>query len=212
MRSDIKNIIFDYGNVIFDINFSKTQAAFEALGIEQVANFFSHSGQHPLFDNFDRGLISKADFFNGIRLAAKNYALTDSDIQDAWNSLLLGVNAPNHEVLKEVKNHYRSFLLSNNNEIHYEWILKHLKEAHGLEGLADFFEKIYLSHEVGIRKPDEAIFALILRENGLVAAETLFIDDSPQHLETARHLGIQTLLMDKPPAALRTLLIEAEIL
>ncbi len=212
MRSDIKNIIFDYGNVIFDINFSNAQKAFEALGVENVSHFFSHAGQHPLFDSFDRGLISRYDFFNGIRLAAKDYTLTDAAIQDAWNSLLLGVHAQNHEVLLEVKQHYKSFLLSNNNEIHYEWILEHLQSVHDLSGLDPFFEKMYLSHQVGIRKPDIAIFEKILKENDLSADETLFIDDSPQHLITAKELSIHTLLMDKSPSMLKDVLIEAQIL
>lgn len=195
---NIRNIIFDYGNVIFAIDFSLAQHAFTDLGVQDVASLYGHRGQDRLFDDFDRGTISCAQFREGIRKLAQKPELTDDQIDGAWNALLIGVPKGNHELLIQCRERYRTFLLSNNNEIHYTWILDHLQREHGLAGNDDFFEKSYYSHLIGMRKPSPEIFELVLAENGLDPAETLFIDDSPQHLEVASGLGIQTALLSSP--------------
>lgn len=198
MNKDIKNIIFDYGNVIFTIDFKRTQAAFEALGIENVEEFYAHKGHDPLFDEFEKGNITAAEFRDGIRKVSRHPELTDQQIDDAWNSLLIGVPDGNHELLLDLKANYRTFLLSNINEIHLDFINKYLKENFALDGNEGFFEKIYYSHLVRKRKPNRDIFEQVLAENGLKKEETLFIDDSPQHLKTAAELGIHTYLMTYP--------------
>lgn len=95
----IKNIILDYGNVIFMIDFQKSQQAFTQLGITNVAEIFAHSGQIELFDDFDKGNITSAQFRNGIRDLTKNNKLTDEQIDKAWNALLIGVPEGKHELL-----------------------------------------------------------------------------------------------------------------
>ena len=194
----IKNIIFDYGNVIFTIDFKRTQDAFTALGVDNVESFYAHKGHHSIFDEFEKGEITAVDFRNGIRNITNKPNLTDQQIDDTWNSLLIGVPAGNHELLQKVKQQYRTFLLSNINEIHLNYINKYLKTEFDLDGNDVFFEKIYYSHLVAKRKPNKDIFEQVLEENKLNPAETLFIDDSPQHLKTATDLGIQTYLMTYP--------------
>jgi putative hydrolase of the HAD superfamily len=195
---NIKNIIFDYGNVIFNIDFKKTQDAFTALGVDNVESFYAHKGHHSIFDEFEKGEISAAEFREGIRSITNKSNLTDQQIDDTWNSLLIGVSVGNHDLLLKVKQKYRTFLLSNINEIHLYYINKYLKNEFDLNGNDGFFEKIYYSHLVGKRKPNQDIFKQVLEENDLNPAETLFIDDSPQHLKTATELGIQTYLMTFP--------------
>ncbi len=198
MLEGIKNIIFDYGNVIFEIDFPRAQKAFEKLGIKNVESFFAHKGHSSLFDQFETGTISAAEFRGGIRKAADNDALSDQQIDDAWNALLIGVMDGNHELLLKLKKKYRTFLLSNINEIHLARVHQHLKEKFDLEGNEGFFEKIYYSHLVGKRKPSPEIFRQVLDENNLKAEETLFIDDSPQHLKPAAAMGIRTYLLTYP--------------
>ena len=195
---NIKNIIFDYGNVIFEIDFKKAQDAFRNLGITDVESVFAHSGQNPLFDNFDKGLIEASEFRNGVREFSGMKNTTDEEIDKAWNSLLIGVPEGNHDLLLGLKNKYRTFLLSNNNAIHYQWIMDYLKESYELEDNSGFFEKDYYSHLMGMRKPNKDIFERVIDEQGLVPEETLFIDDSPQHLETAGQLGLKTVLFNTP--------------
>ncbi|NCD70964.1 HAD family hydrolase [Mucilaginibacter agri] len=195
---NIKNIIFDYGNVIFSIDFKRVQNSFKALGINNVDEFFGHLQQDPIFDAFDRGQITPAQFRNHVREKIGNPDLADQQIDDAWNSILIGIAEGNHDLLLKLKDKYRTFLLSNINDIHYNFIMDYLKRDFGLDGNDHLFEKTYYSHLTGKRKPEPAIFKQVLEENNLKPEETLFIDDSPQHLVSAQQLGIQTFLMTAP--------------
>lgn len=193
----IKNIIFDYGNVIFLIDFQKTQKTFTDLGIKNIERFFAHAGHDPIFDDFEKGDITAEEFRNGIRRVTEKPELTDDEINNAWTSLLIGVPKVNHEILLEAKKKYRTFLLSNINEIHLDFITTYLKSEHNIESNDVFFEKVYYSHLVRKRKPNKDIFEHVLADSNLLPQETLFIDDSPQHLKTAKELGFQTHLMTK---------------
>lgn len=168
------------------------------MGVKNVESFFAHKSHHPLFNQFEKGEISAAEFRNEIRAISEQANLTDAQIDDTWNSLLIGIPDGNHELLLALKAKYRTYLLSNINEIHLDYIQKYLKNTFGLEGNEVFFERIYYSHLIGKRKPDPEIFEQILTENNLIPEETLFIDDSPQHLATAEKLGIRTYLMTYP--------------
>jgi len=209
---NIKNIIFDYGNVIFEINFKITQEAFSQLGITDIDAFFAHKGHNSLFDDLEMSKISRTEFRDGIRTAANNPALSDQQIDAAWNSLLIGVSKGNHDVLLEAKAKYRTFLLSNSNEIHYDWIVDHIEQQFGISNYDDLFEKAYFSQHMGLRKPNLNIFEQVIKDNNLNPVETLFIDDSPQHLEGAKKAGLNTLLMDKHPEKLREFLVQHGIL
>lgn len=187
----IENIILDYGNVIFMIDFAKSQHAFSQLGIENAGEIFAHHGQIELFDNFDKGLISSAEFRDGIRALAGKPELTDTQIDEAWNALLIGVPQGKHELLLQLKERYRTFLLSNNNPIHYARCMQQIKEEYGVEDNTPFFEKTYYSHLMGMRKPDPEIFEYVLQQHNLNPQHTVFIDDSPQHLRTAQQLGLK---------------------
>ncbi|MBE8715111.1 HAD family hydrolase [Sphingobacterium hungaricum] len=190
----IKNIILDYGNVIFMIDFPTVRQSFIALGITNVDDFFAHHGQDSLFDAFDRGEISIAAFRQGVRDKAHRQDLSDEQIDQAWNSLLIGVPEGKHELLLQLKEKYRLFLLSNNNALHYEFCMKHIQDTYGVPDNSVFFEKAYYSHLMGKRKPDPAIFQQVIDEQHIVPEETLFIDDSPQHLASAEAMGFQTAL------------------
>jgi FMN phosphatase YigB (HAD superfamily) len=195
---NIKNIIFDYGNVIFNIDFRMAQQGWNQLGISNAAEFFGHKQQDEIFDKFDRGEVSAGEFRDYIRQKSGNHDLADDQINRAWNSMLLGIEPGNHELLLDLKTRYRTFLLSNINAIHYDHIMAYLKKDFGFDGNDHLFEKAYYSHLTGQRKPEPGIFQMVLDENGLDPNETLFIDDSPQHLAGAEKLGIQTLLMTRP--------------
>lgn len=193
----IKNIILDYGNVIFMIDFMKSQQAFTQLGISNVDEIFAHHGQIALFDDFDKGLISPEQFRDGIRQITNNASLTDQEIDSAWNALLIGVPEGKHPILLQLKERYRTFLLSNNNAIHYDFCMKHIQEKYDVQDNSIFFEKTYYSHLMGMRKPNPDIFEFVLNTHQLNPTETLFIDDSPQHLKTAEKMGIQVALCTK---------------
>lgn len=196
--NNIKNIIFDYGNVIYQIDFNKVAEAWKQLGITNAHEFYGHRQQDDVFNALERGQITPEAFRDRIRELTKKPELTDQQIDDAWNAIFVGIPKGNHELLARLKGKYRTFLLSNINAIHYDYVHQYLKSEFGMENNDDLFEKLYYSHLVGKRKPDPEIFEQILQENKLNPAETLFIDDSPQHLEVAKKLGIQTYLMTEP--------------
>jgi glucose-1-phosphatase len=187
----IKNIIFDLGGVIINIDYNLTAKAFEQMGISNFEQLFSQAKQSDLFDLYEKGKISSAEFREAIKkIIGSNY--TDELIDKAWNALLLDIPPQRLQLLENVKSKYNTYLLSNTNDIHIETFNVYLKQTFDIPNLQAFFHKLYLSYKVGMRKPDAEIFELVLSENNLNPAETLFIDDSIQHIESAKKLGVQT--------------------
>ncbi|HZJ73300.1 MAG TPA: HAD family phosphatase [Perlabentimonas sp.] len=186
---NIKNIIFDLGGVVLDIDYSLTIDAFRNLGVSNIDLLFGQAQQVELFDQMDKGLLSAEEFRNGIR-EISNLPLPDAAIDKAWSAMLLPFNTQRLELLKTIGKHYRTFLLSNTNAMHMGEYNKMLLNTYGLENLSIFFEKTYYSHIINMRKPDAEAFEIILHENSIKPSETLFIDDSIQHIDGAKKLGI----------------------
>jgi len=112
--------------------------------------------------------------------------------------LLIDFRLPSLEWLISIKNKYRIFLFSNTNQIHYESFLKTYFNQTGKNNFNDFFEKAYYSHQMGLRKPTLEPFIQILENHGLVAAETVFIDDTLKNIEAAQQVGMQTIHLQWP--------------
>jgi glucose-1-phosphatase len=189
MQREFKNIIFDLGGVILNIDYNLTEKAFRKLGADNFKEMFSQAKQEMLFDKIEKGLISSQDFITRIKTICKG-AEKEDDIIAAWNAMLLDLPQERTELLKKLKSKYRTFLLSNTNEIHIKAYAEYLFTRYGFRNLESFFEKEYLSYQIGMRKPDKEIFEYVLKENNLNPSETLFIDDSPQHIEGAAVTGI----------------------
>lgn len=195
MITGIRHLIFDLGGVLLNIDYGKTEQAFIDLGIANFGALYSQMKQSPLFDDFETGRISGAAFIAKIQEISP-VPLTELQILDAWNAMLLYFPVGRMELLQQLRLHYDLVLLSNTNEIHEVAFNKILMRDVGMPAIGVFFDKVYLSHRVGMRKPDPGIFQRILDECGFKARETLFIDDSPQHIETAKKLGIQTIHLE----------------
>jgi glucose-1-phosphatase len=192
----IKNIIFDLGGVVLDIDFSLTNRAFADLGLK---GFSDHITQHhitPLFEAYETGKVDDAAFIRGIQ-DLSGLPLTEQQIIAAWNALLLEFSPPRIEWLKKLKNKYRLFLLSNTNAIHLREFQERLKRLSGVY-LEDIFEKTYYSHAVGLRKPHAEIYQLVIDENGLNPAETLFVDDTASNFSGAEQVGLKTFHLKAP--------------
>lgn len=188
-KMQIRNIIFDLGGVLLNLDTQATIEAFRNLGIHQFDNFFTLARQDHLFDKLDKGEYTPEEFYQEIRRIS-GLELEEHKIDQAWNAMLLDLPSERIKLLEQARNHYNTYLLSNTNSIHYPAYTRYLKEAHGYESLAGLFNNHYLSHEIGMRKPDVEIFSFVIKENGLNPAETLFIDDSPQHVEGSRKAGL----------------------
>ncbi len=197
----IKNIIFDLGGVIINIDYKLTLAEFKKLGLKDVEKIYTQFGQLEWFDNYDRGRISSDIFLNEFgKLLAPG--TSREQITHAWNAMLLDFPQDRAELLLKLKKNYRTFLLSNTNEIHINYFFRRIKDLYGYDEMKSFFEKDYYSHRLGMRKPDVEIFDFVLRENGLVASETLFIDDTLQHVEGARRAGLRAYHLVAPETIL----------
>ncbi len=187
----IKNIIFDLGGVILNLNYQLTSNAFKKLGVTDFDDYYSQSAQVDLFNSFEKGLISSKEFILSAQKALPNN-LAEKDIISAWNSMLLDLPAKRLSLLQDLKKNFRLFLLSNTNEIHIAFFENKIKEAGQLETYYGSFEKIYYSSRIKLRKPNLDCFEYILNQNKILANETLFIDDSVQHIDAAKDLGIIT--------------------
>jgi glucose-1-phosphatase len=195
--ASIQNIIFDLGGVIININYQKAIDAFKKLSKENCTIEFNQKVQSKLFDDLETGRISEEEFRNQVRECYQVEG-TDEQIDAAWNAMLLDIPAERIELLQKLKKKYRLFLLSNTNAIHLIGFNKIVEDSFGIPSLDSLFDKTYYSHLVGQRKPDVVIFEQVLTENRLKREETLFIDDSIQHIESADKCGIQTLHLAPP--------------
>ncbi|MES2284698.1 MAG: HAD family phosphatase [Bacteroidota bacterium] len=190
-----KNIIFDLGGVLLNIDYSLATKAFSDLGLTDFDKLFSKAHQTKLFDLYEKGQISSEAFRDHVK-SCFNTPIDDNTIDKAWNAMLLDFPPERLRLLQTLKTKQRIFLLSNTNDIHIQYINNYLQETFGIADLSGYFEKVYLSYKVGMRKPDAEIFELVLSENNLDPNETLFIDDSIQHIEGAKKLGIHTYWLD----------------
>ena len=190
---NIDNIIFDLGNVILNIDYQNTIDAFEKIGVPDASIFYSKSSQLNIFNQLETGRISKQNFILEIQKFAHKASATQ--IINAWNAILQDLPNERLEILKNIKDKFSIFLLSNTNTIHIEKIIDKLGEKK-YEEFYNLFDKVYYSHEVKLRKPNADIFKLVIKENCLSIKNTLFIDDSIQHIESAKKIGLKTYHLD----------------
>jgi putative hydrolase of the HAD superfamily len=189
---NIRNIIFDLGGVILDIDFKKTEKAFHELGVTNFGELFGFGHAETFFKDHEAGKITDEEFLASLQRLAK-HSLDPDVVQGAWNALLISFPSERIDLLKTLKTRYRLFLLSNTNAIHVTAFQKIYREAFNNGALDDLFEKVYYSHKINLRKPNKEIYEYVLKDNGLQAAETLFIDDALENVEAARESGMQAI-------------------
>ena len=195
MAKIIKNIIFDLGGVLLNIDYDLTLQAFQKLGIKNFDQFYSQAKQSAIFSLLETGKISADMFCNEIRIIGE-ISSANNNIINAWNSMLLDFPQERFDFLQMIKERYNSFLLSNTNSIHLKALNKIILEKNNVSTLDSYFLETYYSHEIGLRKPHPETFQHVINANNLNPESTLFIDDSIQHVHGARALGIQSILLD----------------
>jgi putative hydrolase of the HAD superfamily len=196
-----KNIIFDLGGVFMNLDYMLTEQAFINLGITQFPQMFSQHTANDLFEQLETGKISAETFYRQFREATHSQ-LTDHQIKTAWNAMILDFPPERMEWLDQIRKKYRIFLFSNTNIIHYQCFMDIVQRENDCENFDQYFIKAYYSHELGLRKPYVASFQKILEEQGLIAAETLFIDDTVKNIEGAEKAGLQTIHLVAPVTVL----------
>ncbi len=193
-KSQIKNILFDLGGVLLNIDYKLTEDSFISLGMQDFDEHYSQAAQSGLFDDFETGKISSTDFLN---ILARKFSsdITSAQMRDAWNAMLLDFPSNRLMLLDTLKDDFNLFMLSNTNEIHFE-AFNEIFSRYYDGSITEYFEKVYYSHQIGMRKPDANVFQHILDDQQIKSEETLFIDDSEQHIKGALKLGIQAVWLE----------------
>jgi len=193
MDKKIKNIIFDLGKVLTEINFENTTKAFSTLGNFNASKFISYQNQSAIFDDVETGKLSAEQFRAEIRKLFKIFD-TDIEIDRAWNAMIGKTTIETLELVHSLRPKYKTFILSNTNQIHIDCVAKQLQKDYGINSLNDYFDKVYFSHKIGSRKPEKEAYLYVLNQNKLIPEETIFIDDKQENLDGAKVVGIQTIL------------------
>jgi FMN phosphatase YigB (HAD superfamily) len=191
---EIKHIIFDLGGVIINLNIQLTIREFNKISAIPFDQVYTQARQTELFNLFDKGQISEYDFFSELRKQI-GYEGAEADLLSAWNAMLLDIPEKRLDLLVTMKQKYDTFLLSNTCEPHIRVFERDLYLRHGVKNFEDYFDRVYYSCRMGMRKPDQEIFERVLEENGLKPEQTVFIDDSAQHVKGAGACGINAYLL-----------------
>lgn len=191
----IKNIIFDLGGVIINLDNQLTENAFLTLGTKPLKEYFGHGHAASFFKDYEVGGISDRQFVDNLK-GLTGMTASDEEIVGAWNALLLDFPPERIQLLKELGKSYRIFLFSNTNALH----LAHLQQIYrnafpNEQELDDHFERTYYSHILKMRKPEIESFQHILKENQLIGEETLFVDDALINVEGAEKAGLKGLFL-----------------
>lgn len=185
MKPEIKNIIFDFGDIF--INLDKEAPL---KGIYHLdPNFELDRETLNVNELYEQGKLSTPQFI--AHYNKKLPGVSQDDLTAVWNSIICDLPGYRIDFLEKLSREhpYRLFLLSNTNELHIQQVIKNT----GLPAYNRFrnlFEKFYLSHEIGLRKPNHDIYQFVLTENKLDASQTLFIDDLSENTRAAAELGI----------------------
>ncbi len=190
----IKNIIFDLGNVIINVNSVLTAQAMKELGFKDFEKSYTLFKQTDLFDRLEKGEITPDFLRNELRKHLVNH-VTDEEFDRAWGAMLLDFPKERIDLIKNLREKYNIYLLSNTNEIHYNQYMQDFKEEHGFD-FNSLFVKPYYSHQVGHRKPDSKIYEHVIADSNLVPKESLFIDDLKINIDAAKEAGLQTIWLD----------------
>jgi len=185
----IQNIIFDLGGVIMKLDMGLTVTAFNKLGVKDIVLTHNTTELKALFQEYEVGKISSSDFRKKV-CANSEINLTDEQFDEAWNAMLVEIPEERIDFLANMGAHFRTFILSNTNEIHLKHVNEYLEESFGIEDFSALFEDQYYSHLLKMRKPDVKIFAAVCTESDLNPEETLFIDDVEANVKAACEAGM----------------------
>jgi glucose-1-phosphatase len=191
--SGITTVLFDFGGVLINIDRQVCLAEFAKIGVFNVEKMVSNFTQSGLFLALENGDVSAAEFRTEIRNLSEK-PISDKQIDYAWNSFLIDVPEYKLDMLFELRKKYRVLMLSNTNAIHFEQVAQREFSKKGLT-INDYFDKCYLSYELGMAKPQEDIFNFVLLNENTNASQILFLDDGVQNIETAKRLGFATYLV-----------------
>jgi len=199
---NIDFLIFDLGNVIIDIDYD--------FSIRELKKILPHEKHHltssffpsAFHKDYEKGMISSDQFRNAVReLYQEDFS--NEQIDHIWNSLLKDIPQERIDLVRNLNRDFGTAVLSNTNEIHILKFNEMLKEQTSVNGLSEMFDRIFLSHEMGLAKPDEAIYKAVINEIQVEPNRVLFFDDLEANLEGAKRVGLQTFHITHPKALIQ---------
>ena len=188
MDKNIKNIVFDLGGVLVDLDFKSAINGLQKAGFANVKEQLQAFDREGIFQKFELGEMTAEEFRSAIR-ENSTVTLTDEEVDALWNLMLLEIPREKLELILDLRGKYMVYLLSNTNSIHWDYVCKNAFNYRGFR-VNDYFEKTFLSFEMHLAKPDKAIFEKMLEDANLLAEETLFIDDLEANCKAAEEVGI----------------------
>lgn len=194
LKGKIKNIIFDFGGVLLELYPERTfDALTNLLGIELNLDSLSEE-QTKILDDYEMGLMKDETFLWNLQRWAIRTPHPRAVI-NAWNAMLGGWKTSKIELLHKAKDHFNTYLLSNTNAIHINWVKRDLLQTHNIsEFEKTFFEKAYYSHQVNMRKPNLDIFDYVIKDSCVDPSSTLFVDDNSSNVASAKDAGLHAVL------------------
>lgn len=190
--SNTKNIIFDLGKVLLNLDFDASIKAFQKLGSKGEILDHKNAYADPIFYNLETGKITPAEFRTGVRNLLNNPTASDAEIDNAWYAMIKDIPADRVKVVQKLSKSYGIYLFSNTNKIHIDRLLVEFKAAHGID-FESLFTTAYYSHTIHDRKPEVSSFEKVIALSGVAPAETLFIDDLEKNILAAQKAGLKTL-------------------
>ena len=188
MDKNIKNIVFDLGGVLVDLDFKSAINGLQKAGFANVKEQLQAFDREGIFQKFELGEMTAEEFRSAIR-ENSTVTLTDEEVDALWNLMLLEIPREKLELILDLRGKYMVYLLSNTNSIHWDYVCKNAFNYRGFR-VNDYFEETFLSYEMHLAKPDKAIYEKVLQDANLLAEETLFIDDSEANCKAAEEVGI----------------------
>lgn len=185
----IKNIVFDFGGVIADISREQAVQAFQDLGLKDADARLDKYHQTGIFQELEEGKLSADGFRHELgKLCGRE--LTPEDTRRAWLGFFTGVDSRKLEYLLELRKSYKVYILSNTNPFVMSWARSPEFSPAG-KPLDDYCDKMYLSYQIGITKPAREIFDYMVKDSGMLPAETLFVDDGASNTRAAEELDFR---------------------
>ncbi|MBN8683044.1 MAG: HAD family phosphatase [Chitinophagales bacterium] len=185
-----KHLIFDFGNVLFDLDLPRIEQELRRLSGPDFEAAREKLQRDRVFELYETGGLSTAEFVDALRFAGP-VPISAADITAAWNSIFIEMPRRRFELLLQLRQRYQVFLLSNINELHERWIADYMQREHGIHDFEHrYFDAVYYSHLIRLRKPDREIYEYVLADAEILPEESLFIDDLEVNVEAARKLGI----------------------
>ncbi len=206
----IDTIVFDFGNVLFDLDIPRWQRAMERILAYPPILDWSKVPTYSTFIAYETGKITEEEFVYILQQLAPDFWEYGEIIQ-AWNSIFIGMQKSTLELLANLKEEYRLYLLSNINHTHYRFALDYIRDHLGEPNWSSYFDRCFYSHRIGLRKPDEEVYIYLIEQAKLNPTTTLFIDDLKENVFAAESLGIVGLLK-KPQRGIVELLRDYKII